>query len=108
MPYFPSGENLWNMSSLIDYINNVTTFQPSIGQPVMMFGPSILLMIFSISFISLKLYHAEKAFVVSTFLTMFSSFFLSIMGLVDGSIVLTTVAIALGSVLILYKFDTSR
>ena len=108
MPHFPTAENLWNYSSMIDYINNVTTFEPAYGAGTALFGPSILLMVFAISFISLKLYQAEKAFVASIFMTMFSSFFLSIMGLVAGSTVIILVAVALGSVIILYKFGDQK
>lgn len=59
------------------------------------FGACVVLMIFLITFLSLKGYSSEKAFTTACYVTLFSAILLSIMGVIDaGLMLLPAVALA--------------
>lgn len=103
MPYFPSASNITGFRGLLDYVNNVTTHTAAGGAQTAMFGPLLLIAIFMISFLSLKYYQTEEAFIAAIFITMLSSFFLAPMGLINAMIPLILVCVGLGSLFMLYK-----
>jgi len=94
--YFPlPGMNVTGFVELMLYDNSITGG---------IFGISILLMIFFISFISLTAYGVEKSFVPAIFMTFISSVFLAAMGLISYNIITILLFVTTLSVFLLWKF----
>ena len=70
------------------------------------FGIMILIMIFTISFLSLKDYPSERIFPASSFITAMSSYFLYVLGVIDGALVVVTTIMFVSSVFFLMRGET--
>lgn len=86
--------NVTGYVELLQYTNTVTNN---------LFGLGLLLMIFIVSFLSLKIYTTERAFATASFITAMSSYFLAILGLIATIIVVVPTIMALISIIILIK-----
>lgn len=69
-----------------------------------MLGLGILLIIFMVSFVASKSLPTEKAFSIACFTTTMASYFLAIMQLISGEIILMMTLLTALSVFFLYKF----
>ena len=87
--------NITGYEDLFEYSNEITNN---------MFGISLLLIIFMVSFVASKNLPTEKAFSISCFTTYMASIFLAIMHLISGEIILLMTLLTALSVFFLYKF----
>ena len=87
--------NVTGYVDLFTYSNEVTNN---------MFGLGILMIIFVVSFVVSKNLPTEKAFSMACFTTTMTSYFLAILQLVSGEIILIMTLLTALSVFFLYRF----
>ena len=87
---YPLPTNVTRIENLLSYTNGITDS---------FFGPIMLIVIFIISFVSMKYYRTNLAFAGASFVTTISSYLFFVLGLVsETTIMLTTLMLVIAVV----------
>jgi len=98
MPLYDYPSNVSGFSSMVDYVNYATND---------FFGLVILVVLFFITFLALKMYPNDKAFVGASWMCFVASFLMLLMGWVGLMVVLLFV-ILLGISIVYSHFEGER